>query len=212
MTRLFIIGALALALPAGALAQTAEQPPRVPPPPQATAPAEPELRVPVQVPPPATAAAARPGATPAATPVATAPVRPMARTGLPVDSARPRAAPAAAPPPANAVAQCVDGTFIVAPNSAAGCSSHRGVLVRFPVTAPPPRPGATATPVTSSATMRAAPVSPAQAPAGSTMQCRDGTWLSGPASAGRCDGNGGVAAILPAPRTPPPQPAPARRP
>jgi len=38
-------------------------------------------------------------------------------------------------------------------------------------------------------------------PAGTTMRCKDGSYLSGAPSADRCSGNGGVAAVFPAPRT-----------
>jgi hypothetical protein len=50
------------------------------------------------------------------------------------------------------------------------------------------------------------------APAGATMHCKDGTYLFGTPAEGRCDGNGGTAAVLAQPRTAPPPPPQVRRP
>lgn len=71
--------------------------------------------------------------------------------------------------------------------------------------APPPAPVARSTDA-------AAPTPAAMdaAPAGATMRCKDGLWLTGPAAPNRCARNGGVAVILPvrAAAPPPPQPPP----
>ena len=203
------LGVLALVLASGAAAQT-PAPARAPDPPPPAQPTAPALQQPARATPPTSAAAAS-AAPQAQAAVTTEPVRPMTRTGTPVDSARPQAAASRAMP-ANAVAQCVDGTFVVAPGTAASCASHRGVLVRFPSRTPPPRPVAAAPAGQLAAPRPAAASSPATAPAGSTMQCKDGTFLSGPATASRCDAYGGLAALLPAPRPSPPTPAAARQP
>lgn len=202
MTRLLLIGLLATSLLAsGAAAQNTEQPPRVPEPQPPAQPAAPELREPARAtPPPRPAAAAAPSSQPSVAAAPAAGPQPMAAPATLPDSVRPRAAAAPALP-ANAVAQCVDGTFIVAPRDASACGSHRGVLVRFPVHAPPPRPSAVA-PMAALAVPRPS-ASPANAPPGATMQCKDGTFLTGQPAAARCGANGGLAAILPAPRTTP---------
>jgi len=50
-------------------------------------------------------------------------------------------------------------------------------------------------------------------PIGASMRCKDGTYLTGAASTGRCASNGGVAAMYPAlPASPPaPRPQPQRK-
>ena len=53
---------------------------------------------------------------------------------------------------------------------------------------------------------------PAVPPAGATMRCKDGTWLTGAPGEGRCSANGGTAAILAPARAAPPPPARSRRP
>lgn len=182
-----------LALTAGQLA--AQSPPPAPAP--AAAPA---LQRPTAAPPPSTVA---PAATPAATratPVAAAPVAPVASASRPADSVRPAGAPSAERP-AGAVAQCVDGTFVA---RTADCTARRGVRVRFPVERSGPPPVAEqpqAVPVG-----RPAVASSATPPQGATARCKDGTFVLGAWSAGRCDANGGLAAVLPATRTPPPPP------
>jgi hypothetical protein len=58
----------------------------------------------------------------------------------------------------------------------------------------------------------AAQPSGAAPPVGSTMRCKDGTYLGGVPSEGACTGHGGLAAALLTPRTPPPPPSRPRRP
>jgi hypothetical protein len=131
---------------------------------------------------------------------------------VPPESAVVRAAAPAAEPPAHAVAQCRDGSFVVEPAGAAACQARGGVLVVLPprAAARPPAPGgrAQALPAAARATapMQTAP------PPGATMQCGDGTYLTGPADIARCAANGGVAAILPTPAPPPPAPVRPRLP
>ena len=79
----------------------------------------------------------------------------------------------------------------------------------MPGRAAPPAPVAR---VTAQAAMQAAPAPAAAPPAGATMRCKDGTFLSGAPDASRCDANGGLAAILPAARPAPPPPPRQRRP
>jgi len=211
MTNLSLFGVV-LGLTLGASRAVAQAPATSPPPPrpQAEAPA-PVLRPPSAPPPSAVAPAAAAAAAATRAPIA-APVQPLApASAMPPDSVRPAAAAARAEPPANAVAQCKDGTFVVPPNDASACASHRGLLVLMPQrAAPPARAVAARMPVSAPAAARAAAPSAAPAPEGATMRCKDGTYLTGAPSEGRCDAYGGVAAVLPAPRTAPPPPLPRR--
>lgn len=139
---------------------------------------------------------------------AAAPVRPAPASALPPDSVRPAPAAAPAEPPANAVAQCRDGTFVVPPNDASACVSHRGLVVAFPQRTPPEAPSATRSVAPVAASRVAAP--DAAPPAGATMRCKDGTYLTGAPAAGRCDAYGGLAVVLPPAREAPPPPLPRR--
>jgi hypothetical protein len=190
---------------AGVAGAQAPAAPQVPPAPQQPTSA-PTVAPPRRASPP-------PAATPTTGQAAQAPVPAQvraapARPGLPLDSARPAVAAAATAEPANAIARCADGTFVVPPSDASACANRGGARVIMPGRGTPPAPVARA--VTAQATVRAAPVPAAAPPAGATMLCRDGTYLSGAPSAGRCDANGGLVAILPAPRAAPPPPV--RRP
>lgn len=136
---------------------------------------------------------APPRALPAASPAPTAPA----------------AAPAPVVPPANAVALCNDQSFILAPAAPSACATRGGLKVTLPAYRAVPTPEA----------VRPAPKGPTAAtpalvsdtpPAGATMRCRDGSWLSGAPAPGRCDGNGGTAAILPVAPPIPPAPRPPR--
>lgn len=131
---------------------------------------------------------------------------------LPPASAAPTA-PAAtvAPvgPPANAVAVCNDQSVILAPAAPSACATRGGVKVTLPAYRAVPAPEA----------VRPAPKGPTPAtpslvsdtpPSGATMRCRDGSWLSGAPAPGRCDANGGTAAILPVAPPVPPAPRPPR--
>jgi len=204
MTNLPLLGAV-LVLTLGASRAVAQAPPASPPPPLPATTASPVVLRPPTAPPPSTVAPSR---APAATQAATfAPVRAAApASALPPDSVRPAAAASPAEPPANAVAQCTDGAFVVAPADAGACATHGGVLVLLPQRAEPRRPVAARVPVSAPAAARAA----ALAPDGATMRCKDGTYLTGAPSEGRCDAYGGVAALLAAPRTAPPPPLPRR--
>jgi hypothetical protein len=161
------------------------QQPAPPVPPRPAAVQQPALLQPPKAPPPQGVAPSRTPAIQRA-PVF-APVRLAAKTGLPPDSVKPAALRAnASLPPAQA---------------------------RFVGRATPPAtpPGASAAALQRSSVM-AAPATAANPPAGATMQCRDGTWLTGAPSASRCSANGGVATILAQPRATPAPAAKQRRP
>ena len=104
--------------------------------------------------------------------------------------------PASALPPSDsAVALCKNGSWIYNPGTAADCAQRGGLQVAMPKRA-------AAAPLTAAAaTMRASIIAPAKLvvapPTDATMQCKDGTYLSGPPSAGRCAALGGVAALFP---------------
>lgn len=115
--------------------------------------------------------------------------------------------PTTAPqPPANAVALCGDGGYVVAPALPAACGQRGGLRLTLPAargqTPADVAPGRA--PAQASATLQA-PRPPETPPAGATMRCKDGTWLSGTADAARCANNGGLLVILPPARTPPPR-------
>jgi len=124
-------------------------------------------------------------------------------SAVPPDSVRPKPVVSVVEPPANAVARCTDGAFVIAPSDAATCAAHGGLRVVFPRRAAP-RPAVAATP-----SLVAQPAT-AVAPAGATMRCKDGTYLGGVPTASRCARFGGVAAVLAAPPKPPPMPRPRR--
>jgi len=110
---------------------------------------------------------------------------------------------AAAPivPPADAVALCRDGTFIVAPATVAGCDARGGLQVAMPRQVPLLVfvPAAQAQTVDTERERAAAPP-----PTGATMRCKDGTWLTGAQDAERCANAGGVAMLVTQPLAPPP--------
>jgi hypothetical protein len=128
--------------------------------------------------------------------------------------------PSAAPPPtAPVAAQAANRTPTAAPvrpmqpGSALPPDSVRPAPVAVstprpaPVASPPPAPVAAAP-----TAVRAAVAPPSAPPAGASMHCKDGTYLTGTAAPGRCDANGGVAAVLPAAKQTPPPPSVHRTP
>jgi len=175
-----------------------------PPPPKPVPVAAPALLHPSSAPPPA-AVAPRGVKAVSNAPPTFAPIRSVVRaSATPPDSVRPKSTATIAAPPANAVAQCVDGSFVIAPNGPDACTAHRGVRVVFPVSKPP------AAPLRVVAAPRIAAPAQAAAPIGATMRCKDGTYLTGAPAASRCAGFGGVAAFLAPPRPTPAQPLPRR--
>lgn len=117
-------------------------------------------------------------------------------------------APVPVAPPENAVALCNDETFVLAPATVAACDARGGLKVAMPPRrVPPPAPGTVPAPMLMQVTPDATP------PAGATMRCKDGTWLTGVPADNRCVERGGVATILPPARvTPPPPPPPPSNP
>ena len=115
----------------------------------------------------------------------------------------PAPAPRLMPPPGNAVAQCNDMSFVVPPAQPSACATRGGVKVVLPGARKVPAPLTTAPSVRSAAPPSATLSRNDAPPAGATMRCRDGTWLSGTPSDSRCAQNGGLAVILPAPRAVP---------
>lgn len=196
--------ALALVALAGVAPAAAQSPTNSPPPPRpAVAQAPPLQRPPIAPPPPSAGRPATPAAAAQATGAPAVAAKPAA-VGLPVDSVRPKPAAVVGVPPANAVAQCRDGAFILAPSDASACASHRGLAALMPQrTAPPAVSSAAVAP----AALAAAVPANAAPPAGATMRCKDGTYLGGTPSPTACAGHNGLAAVLPAARTPPPAPA-----
>jgi len=195
---------LAAGLASAPAAAQAPPSPAPPPPPQGAPAQVPVLRPPSGPPPaaaPRTSAGTGGVVQPSATPLQPPPGR--ARSAPPDSSRLPPAADEATP--ANAVARCRDGTFVIAPADASACSAHRGVGVVFPRRTAPPAPAARPVP-----TARVAAPSEAPPPTGATMRCKDGTWLTGTPAPERCSANGGTAVILPAARPTPLQPLPHR--
>lgn len=138
--------------------------------------------------PPASAPSELPTTLPPASPAPAAPSAPSAQLVVPV-------------PPANAVALCGDGSFVQAPAGPAACGTRGGLRLVLPTrpSGPPPRP----VPELATPAVMAAPAAASQPPAGATMRCKDGTWLSGAPAAERCTDRGGVATVLPPERVPP---------
>lgn len=145
---------------------------------------------------------------------------PLAAQGPPADP--PRALPPASPaptapaavvapvgPPANAVAICQDQSVIVAPAAPSACATRGGLKVTLPAYRAVPAPESVR-PAAKGPTQATPALVGATPPAGATMRCRDGSWLSGAPAPGRCDANGGTAAILPVAPPPPPAPRPPR--
>ena len=208
--------ALTLGLMGGAssaAAQASTNTPPAPPPPRAQAPAaEPQLpaslRPPTVSPPPAgrpataapAASASVAGGQSAARPAVAAPPRPS----LLPDSLRPRTTVAATPaPPADGVALCRDGTYLVPPATVSDCASHRGLQVGMPPRAAAPPARVAQAQAQAAPSVALANVAP---PAGATMRCKDGSYQSGAPSAGACSGRGGLAAAMPPTGAAPPQP------
>ena len=108
--------------------------------------------------------------------------------------------------PANATAQCTDGTFSTAHTEKGACSKHGGVKTWFGAAATAaPAKGETKkeTAKEAAASKKAAPKEPGTpasspsasagtAPAGSTGQCSDGTYTKAKTQAGACSKHGGV--------------------
>lgn len=127
--------------------------------------------------------------------------RPAAPASPPPAAPAPAAASTAPPP--NAVALCNDQSFVLAPALPAACASRGGIKLVLPTFRPTPP---TATAPQPAAVRAPEPLRDDTPPAGATMRCKDGTWLTGEPAAARCAGNGGLATILPVRAAPPPPP------
>jgi hypothetical protein len=166
------------------------------------------LLKPPQPPPPPRAVSLSAGAAARRTPTAPLNVLRAPAAAARPDSIAQRAVVVPTVPPPDAVAHCADGTYVTAPADPATCSQHGGLKAAFLRASTPPRPGAAsaANAPVSAQISRSVVRTPDAAPAGATMRCKDGTWLTGARSADRCANNGGVATIVTAQQAPPPQP------
>jgi hypothetical protein len=88
--------------------------------------------------------------------------------------------------PANATAQCKDGTYSTAKTRRGACSAHGGVGTWFGAGE------ATKTPAKTSG--KVADNAASARPANATGQCQDGTYTTAATRRGACSGHGGVTA------------------
>jgi hypothetical protein len=163
------------------------------------------------------------GAAKTATAQSGAPQTPVAPAAAPV--VKLQAPPVAPPPPrpaplipASQRTPTPPISLKAAPAGGASVASHRPDSTRGVAPAMSVAPAAPAARV--AAPPRTRPVAAASTismnvipatqgpPAGATMRCKDGTYLTGAPSAARCVGNGGVAMTYPAQAASPPAPKP----
>jgi len=118
----------------------------------------------------------------------------MLAVGVPVLAQKPANAPA------KATAQCTDGTFSTAKTEKGACSKHGGVKSWFGPAAAPATPKVEAKKETAKqsgakkggSTTTPPPAMAANAPAGSTGQCGDGSYTKAKTQKGACSQHGGV--------------------
>ncbi len=96
----------------------------------------------------------------------------------------------ALPPKDSAVALCNNGTFVMEPGTPADCASRGGLRVAMPKRGKVPVRRNSASVAASAGIVEQAP------PAGTTMRCKDGTYLTGAPADNRCADHGGVAAVM----------------
>ena len=125
--------------------------------------------------------------------------------------------------PAGAVASCKDGTYFTGTTHKGACRGHQGVKEWLDMTAATPAAKPAAAPAADSTktepsskkqrskkTPAATATATSTAPAGSTAECRDGTYYSGTTHKGACKGHKGVREWLDkTAATPAAKPAPA---
>ncbi|MGH7654880.1 MAG: hypothetical protein ACREN6_09475 [Gemmatimonadaceae bacterium] len=172
-------------------------------------------RVVAQGPPPRVAPRAPATTAPASTASATpAPLLVPATAPTPPAPQKVVTPASALPPSDNAVALCMNGTFVNKPGTPADCAGRGGLRVAFTshLRTPPPAPGTPAAAAAAAqrlSNVRAVSASMAP-PVGATARCKDATYITGTPSPTMCDAHGGVAVTFPAARRTPA--APARRP
>lgn len=93
--------------------------------------------------------------------------------------------------PAGSTGECKDGTYTTSESKRGACAAHGGVKDWYGAAAPAKSSSAPPAPATAKA---AAPAIAAAAPvpAGSTGQCKDGTYTTTETKKGACGGHGGV--------------------
>ena len=136
---------------------------------------------------------------------ASTPAAPSSKTPTSTSRAArpPRAsAPTAVAPPTGATAQCKDGTYSSAKSRSGACASHGGVATWLTdstartTAAPrtPPEEQETVPPASTTVETREPGRSAAaNAPAGATAKCKDGTYSHSKHHTGTCSHHGGVA-------------------
>ena len=94
--------------------------------------------------------------------------------------------------PANATAQCSDGTYSTAKTRTGACSRHGGVKAWWGAADANTPTSAKSTPTSPAASSGGAAASAGSAPKDATGQCADGTYTRAKTQTGACSRHGGV--------------------